>query len=130
VAGAFPTEPELAEFIVGCVALSLPFKCTAGLHEAARHTDPATGFEHHGFLNLLLATHVAGQGGDVGDVAGALSIRSAQELADALRELTAEDAVRVRSAFTAYGTCSIGEPLADLTTLGLVRVPADLPEPA
>jgi hypothetical protein len=130
VAGAFPTESELAGFLLGCVTRALPFKCTAGLHEAARHADPVTGFEHHGFLNILLATHVAGAGGDVGDVVGALSIRSARELADALRPLTPEEAARARSAFTAYGTCSIGEPLADLTALGLVRVPAELPEPA
>ena len=29
-----------------------PFKCTAGLHRAVRHTGE-DGFEHHGFLNVL-----------------------------------------------------------------------------
>jgi len=56
---AFPTVDELAGFIVGCAARKLPFKCTAGLHGAARHTDPLTGFEHHGFLNILAATDAA-----------------------------------------------------------------------
>jgi hypothetical protein len=117
VASAFPTEEELAGFLEGCVARGLPFKCTAGLHEAARHTDKTTGFEHHGFLNVLLATHVAHQGGDV---AAALRVRSGPELADGLRRMTPEAAVAARRAFTAYGTCSITEPLAELTALGLV----------
>ena len=33
----------------------LPFKCTAGLHHAVG-TTTATGFDHHGFLNVLPAT--------------------------------------------------------------------------
>jgi hypothetical protein len=39
-----------------------------------------------------------------------------------LRDLDADaDAViRARAAFTAYGTCSIAEPLADLIRLGLI----------
>jgi hypothetical protein len=121
-ATAFPTEEELAGFIVGCVVRGLPFKCTAGLHEAVRHTDPVTGFEHHGFLNILTATHAACQGGDVAEVAAVLAERSARRLAEELRDLDADpDAViRARAAFTAYGTCSIAEPLADLIRLGLI----------
>jgi hypothetical protein len=120
-AQAFPTEQELAGFIVGCVQRGVPFKCTAGLHEAARHTDPATGFEHHGFLNILTATHTACQGADVAGVAKVLAERSAPRLAQTLRALTPDQVARARSAFTAYGTCSIAEPLAELATLGLVR---------
>jgi len=119
-AQAFPTEEELAGFIVGCVVRGLPFKCTAGLHEAARHTDSATGFEHHGFLNVLTAAHVACQGGDVAEVAAVLAERSARPLADTLRGLNPDDVIRARAAFTAYGTCSIAEPLADLVALGLI----------
>lgn len=121
VAQAFPTEDELAGFIVGCVVRGLPFKCTAGLHEAARHTDPVTGFEHHGFLNVLTATHAACQGGgDVAEVAAVLAERSARQLADTLRVLDPDAVIRARAAFTGYGTCSIAEPLADLVTLGLI----------
>jgi len=43
----------------------VPFKCTAGLHHAVHHTDPATGFVHHGFLNIVAATARAIVGGDV-----------------------------------------------------------------
>lgn len=120
VAQAFPTEEELAGFIVGCVVRGLPFKCTAGLHGAVRHTDPATGFEHHGFLNILTATHAACQGGDVAEVAAVLAERSADRLADVLRDLEPDAVIRARAAFTGYGTCSIAEPLAELVALGLV----------
>lgn len=120
VAAAFPTEQEVAAFIVGCVVRGVPFKCTAGLHGAARHTDPATGFEHHGFLNILAATHAACQGADVAEVAAVLARRSAPRLADTLRGLDLDAVIRARAAFTAYGTCSISEPLAELIRLGLL----------
>jgi hypothetical protein len=124
VAAAFPTEEETAGFIAECAARRLPFKCTAGLHGAARHTDPTTGFEHHGFLNILVAASVADEGGSADAIASALRMRSAPDLADAMRRLTPEAAARTRAAFTGYGTCSIAEPLAELTALGLVTRPA------
>src|SRR6478736_191679 len=61
----FPSVAELASSIDAALDRETPFKCTAGLHDAVRHTDPETGFEHHGFLNVLLATRVALDGGDV-----------------------------------------------------------------
>ena len=51
----FPTPVELAAVICACRDRELPFKLTAGLHHALRHTDPETGFTHHGFLNVLVA---------------------------------------------------------------------------
>jgi len=123
VAGAFPGEDELAGFIAACVARKVPFKCTAGLHGAARHTDPVTGFEHHGFLNILVAAHAAVRGASAGEIAQALRIRSGRELADTLRALTPDDVADTRRAFTAYGTCSIAEPLDELTALGLITRP-------
>ena len=117
---AFPTVDELAAFIVGCTERKLPFKCTAGLHGAARHTDPVTGFEHHGFLNILAATDLALSGADERTVAETLRIRSGHELAEILRPRLND----TRRAFTGYGTCSIEEPLAELTALGLISRPA------
>jgi hypothetical protein len=118
VAEAFPAEAELAAFIVGCVARELAFKCTAGLHEAVRHTDRTTGFEHHGFLNILAATSAATQGADEAAVTSLLAMRSGLDLVASLRMLTPDAITRTRRAFTAYGTCSIAEPLADLIKLG------------
>ena len=57
----FPTPVELAAVICACRDRDLPFKLTAGLHHALRHTDPETGFTHHGFLNVLAAAARGGR---------------------------------------------------------------------
>ena len=54
-ADLYPSEAELADSIRAAVDRDIAFKATAGLHHAIRNTDPHTGFEQHGFLNLLLA---------------------------------------------------------------------------
>ncbi len=120
---AFPGVPELAAFVTGCSRRGLPFKCTAGLHHAVRHTDPATGFTHHGFLNILAATGAAASGEGLTTVSGLLGSHSGEELAKAVVDLTPEQVARTRALFTAYGTCSIAEPLGDLTALGLIEAP-------
>jgi hypothetical protein len=117
---AFPSAEELAAFITGCAARELAFKCTAGLHHAVRYVDPATGFMHHGFLNILLATHFAVQGADVVAVAEVLADHGAEGLAAVAADLTDDQIERTRRTFTGYGTCSVLEPLEDLTELGLV----------
>ncbi|WP_405010807.1 hypothetical protein [Kitasatospora sp. NBC_01539] len=119
-ADAFPSVAELAGFLAGCAERGLPFKCTAGLHHAVRHTDPVTGSVHHGFLNVLLA---AAAGDDRAAAAEALAERSGPLLAKAATELTDTQVRSVRGAFTSFGTCSIDEPLADLADLGLLRPP-------
>ncbi|MFF7459035.1 hypothetical protein [Kitasatospora sp. NPDC008115] len=116
VAGAFPDERELAGFLTGCAQRGLPYKCTAGLHHAVRHTDPATGFEHHGFLNVLLAA----QETDPAAAAEVLAERSGEALAKAVRTLSDRQVTVIRNSFTAFGTCSIAEPLDDLAALGLL----------
>ncbi|MER7703596.1 hypothetical protein ABTX81_11930 [Kitasatospora sp. NPDC097605] len=116
VAGAFPDERELAGFLTGCAQRGLPYKCTAGLHHAVRHTDPATGFEHHGFLNVLLAA----QETDRTAAAEVLAERSGEVLAKAVLSLTDRQVTVIRNSFTAFGTCSIAEPLDDLAALGLL----------
>ncbi|WP_369182653.1 hypothetical protein [Streptomyces sp. Y1] len=115
-AEAFPDEEELAAFLTGCARRGLPYKCTAGLHNAVRHTDPRTGFEHHGFLNVLLAA----QETDPAAAAAVLAERDGEALAKAVRSLTDRQVTVIRNSFTAFGTCSIAEPLADLASLGLL----------
>jgi len=113
-AEAFPSVGELAAFVAGCAERALPYKCTAGLHNAVRHTDPVTGFEHHGFLNVLLAAQAPDRAAEV------LAERSGAVLASAARDLTDIQIARLRRSFTAFGTCSIAEPLDDLAALGLL----------
>ena len=123
-AHAFPDEAELAAFVHGCRVRELPFKVTAGLHNAVRHTDPATGFEHHGYLNLMLATHHAIEGAEPDAVADVLAIRDSAELTAGIGALTLAQRVRMRGYLTSYGSCSIAEPLQDALTLGLLAEPA------
>lgn len=115
-ADLFPTIPELAAAIAAVVAAGVPFKATAGLHHAVRHTDPVTGFEHHGFLNLTLATARAQGGRPLADVAAALASRDDGAVARAALALTPA----VREGFRSFGTCSIREPLHDLAHLDLL----------
>ncbi|MEU3462741.1 hypothetical protein ABZ721_22705 [Streptomyces sp. NPDC006733] len=122
-AAAFPDAAELAGAIVTCAGRGLPFKCTAGLHHALRHTDPVTGFEHHGFLNVLLATAAALDGADGDAVAALLAERAAESVRDRVERLGADGIARVRATFTSVGSCSVHEPVADLTALGLLTAP-------
>lgn len=116
-AGAFPTGPVLAAAIGTAVRGGVEFKCTAGLHNAVAHLDPATGFAHHGFLNVLLAVHAAQTGYAIEDQ---VTASEPDELARRLRALSPEAVGAIRAQFRSIGSCSIDEPLADLQTLGLV----------
>lgn len=131
---AFPTAPEIARFIARCVALSLPFKATAGLHHPMRAayrltyaSDAPTG-TMFGFLNVLLATAFVCDG--VGESDAVEILETTDPAAFHFdddgaewrgRRLTnaqlAETRVRcVRS----FGSCSFEEPVADLRTLSLL----------
>ena len=117
-ATAFPGTGQLAAAIDAAVAAGVRFKCTAGLHNAVAHDDPATGFAHHGFLNVLLAVHAA-QTGRCGS-ADLLASRDGEALADRARDLPAAEVAAVRAQFASIGSCSILEPLTDLIELKLV----------
>lgn len=119
-ASLFPTARQLGGFISGCASRAVAFKATACLHHALCNTDAATGFRHHGFLNLLLAACRAGEGADEGDVTAALSAEGPETVVAELRGLSAEQAERARELFTSYGSCSTSEPIEDLVALGLL----------
>jgi hypothetical protein len=120
---AFRSEAELARPIVMCAAERLQFKCTAGLHNAVRHRDPDTLFEHHGFLNIALAARVAANTGNEGAVRDTLAERDPDVIGERTRSLTGADIIATRALFGSFGTCSIAEPLDDLMALGLLAVP-------
>ncbi|GAA1481399.1 hypothetical protein GCM10009624_18390 [Gordonia sinesedis] len=122
-ADAYPDEAELAAAIDAVTGLGIAFKATAGLHHAVRNTDPATGFDQHGFLNVLLATHLAAGGADRAELIAVLADRDGGRIADRLGSLRPADVAALRTRFLSFGTCSIAEPLADLTALGLTSRP-------
>ncbi|NUT17551.1 MAG: hypothetical protein HOV77_00010 [Hamadaea sp.] len=111
----FPTPMELAAVICACRDRALPFKLTAGLHHAVRHTDPETGFVHHGFLNVLAGACAAAEGAEVADVAAVIGTTQPLTLMEAARTRRQTE----RPLWVGYGTCSIAEPLEDLVQLGL-----------
>jgi hypothetical protein len=115
----FPGEAALAAALWAVTEARAPFKCTAGLHHAVRHAASDTGFEHHGFLNVLLAVAAAMEGGEPDDVAAVLANQDAEDVAAEVSGLGAAEAVMVRSLFASFGTCSTDEPVADLAALGL-----------
>lgn len=119
-AAAFPTEDDLAAAILACASRGVPFKCTAGLHHAVRHTGPGTGFEHHGFLNVLSATAAALDGASHAAVAGLLAERDVETVASRARDLDDGGLTAVRHIFASIGSRSVGEPLDDLLALGLL----------
>ena len=119
VASAHPSETELAEVLHATVDQHATAKLTAGLHRAVRHTQPETGFEQHGFLNVLVAIHRLLEGVTADDVVTILSERRAAVLVDVIRTWTEGDFAAVRSRFQSFGSCSVADPHHDLVELGL-----------
>jgi hypothetical protein len=119
-ADAFPRSAELATCIDAALDRELRFKCTAGLHRAVRHRDAATGFEHHGFLNVLAATRAALDGTPVDDVAALLERTDPAQVVSVLDDAGPEGLTSARRWFRSFGSCSVREPLDDLRELGLV----------
>jgi hypothetical protein len=121
-AAAFPSEIEVASFVVCCRDAGVPFKATAGLHHPIRQTDPATGIEAHGFLNLLVAAALAMRDHhDVDAVAELLAQRDTGAVLGRVSELDDETVRRLRARMlVSYGSCSLAEPIDDLRGLGLL----------
>jgi hypothetical protein len=119
-AEAFPSEEVVATVISDAVAVGAPLKFTAGLHHAVRFTDETTGFEHHGFLNLLVATARAARGADLAPLVEVLQERRPESLVAMFRELDDRDLDSARRGFVSFGCCGVEDPIRDLAALGLI----------
>ena len=113
----FPTPVELAAVICACRDRQLPFTFAAGGWHALRHTDPETGFTHHGFLNVLVATGDAAEGGEVADVAESLGATHPVPLVEPARARRDQP----RPLWVGFGAPSVLEPLTELIRLGLIN---------
>jgi hypothetical protein len=128
-ASAFPSSEQLAGFIQQCVQLDLGFKLTAGLHHPLPTIDSHTGARMHGFLNVIAATTL-----------GLSEDLSRREIEDLLNEedpsgfnfkrdsfawrdhkATVDDIENARALFFTFGSCSVREPLDDLSAIGLLE---------
>lgn len=95
---------------------------------AVRHTDPATGFEHHGLLNVICAVHAATGSSVRGtDVADIFAAHDAEPLVDIVHGMDAEDARRVRSTFASFGCCGVTDPVDDLVSRRLLAHSEEIP---
>ncbi len=133
-AGAFPTAEQLARFFAECARHDVTFKATAGLHHAMRGRypltyDPASSRgTMFGFLNVFLAALFARDGLGVAETAALLEERDASAFTFTAsgvnwrgRALSADAIHRARaSTATSFGSCSFAEPVADLSSLGLL----------
>jgi hypothetical protein len=131
-ADAFPSPEELAAFVIAAAREGVPFKATAGLHHPVRRLDPETGFTMHGFLNILVACALAVGRTNGAAVLEAIADEDAAAFAfeeDALtwrgRRFEAQEIAAVREhAFVGYGSCSVAEPVEDLTAMAVLPKPA------
>lgn len=125
-ASAFPDVAQVAAFLRAAAAAEVPFKATAGLHHPIRRREEASGFEMHGFLNLLAGAVLAED--EDADVEGALADREAGNFsvgAGGLRwrghDWDVADIERLRARFVSYGSCSFEEPVRDLQALNILE---------
>ncbi len=116
-AESVPSIDVVNDFIAVAGTLDVPFKATTGLHTAVRGTDPETGFTHHGFLNILVATARSLSGKEV---RAALASTDGPALAEEASALSDDAANAVRDVFASYGSCSLQDPVAELEGLGLL----------
>lgn len=106
-----PSVDEIALYLARAARASVPFKATAGLHEAVRRADA------HGFLNILVATSRALSGGDIAE---ALAMTDGRVLAEEALRLSGDQVVATRWLFHSYGSCDTERPIADARELGLL----------
>jgi hypothetical protein len=69
----------------------------------------------------LLATDAVAQEAADAEVRALLAERDATAVADRVRSLGAERVSTARAGFLSFGTCSITDPLTELTELGLIE---------
>ena len=133
-AGAFPDADQLARFVRACVAHDVIFKATAGLHHALRGNypltyDPASDRgTMFGFVNVFVAALFVREGLDEAAMRALLEERDAANFAFNSSGVTwrgrtvSAAAIRSARADTAvsFGSCSFTEPVADLSSLGLL----------
>lgn len=134
-ADAFPSSFELARFLTAAARSGIALKATAGLHHPlcgrfrlTYEADSPHG-RMFGFLTVFLAAAFA-RGGqlDTRELVPLLETTSADELAfdDEVarwrdQAIHRDQIVLARSHFArSYGSCSFGEPIEDLQTLGLL----------
>lgn len=135
IAGAFPTPKAIAEILIACRQVEVPFKATAGLHHPVRGEHALT-YEKgsarctmHGFLNVFVAgCFVWAKGFEAHGAEELLHETEAKAFICTDQGLTWRNHVlditeiaRAREAFAlSFGSCSFDEPVEDLKKAGML----------
>ncbi|MDL5154716.1 hypothetical protein [Actinomycetospora termitidis] len=128
-AGVFPGVTDVSRFLAVVAAAGRSFTASIGLQSAVRHVDPDTGFDHHGWLNLLVAVtrglRAAPDEGEVTDelldtVRDALDTTDAAALAREVAEVDERTAGQVRAHLSSLGSTAPADQGAEMARLGLV----------
>ena len=132
VAEAFPAPDAVVGILQQLIERRILFKATAGLHHPLRSVHPYTYLPGsssglmHGFINLLCATAILEEGGEVAESVHVLNEQDPAAWhmnSDAIRwhtrSFSIEQLRTVReTSLTSIGSCSFIEPMHDLETLG------------
>ncbi|HJQ21490.1 MAG TPA: hypothetical protein VJ867_14165 [Gemmatimonadaceae bacterium] len=129
----FPASANIVRFARACIAGSVAFKATAGLHHSFREEYPLTYAPDaargtmFGFLNVLLCVTALCDGVSNADAVALLEECDARSVTfgdDGVRwrgrHLSHDALARARESMTAFGSCSFREPVAELRSLGLL----------
>ena len=123
----FPSPAQVAFAVENSVNFAVPFKATAGLHEAIRYEDKSLAVMRHGFLNVFGAAVLChARGLDEARVLEIIEERdgaqfsfsdetfSWRDISATTAEITSARELVARS----YGSCSFEEPKDALRKLG------------
>ncbi|NMO90114.1 hypothetical protein HH311_09990 [Actinomycetospora sp. TBRC 11914] len=132
-AGAFPGVTDVSRFLAVVAAAGRSFTASIGLQGAVRHVDPDTGFDHHGWLNLMVAVTralravppAAAGGPDDGGPSGA-EVPGSEPPAEASVEPPPELVEAVRGALDATDADALAAEVADVDQATAARVRAHL----
>lgn len=112
-----PTVDRIAETLLACVARGVRLKAIGGLSSPFRSQAPGAGGMRHGFVNLLAAASAAATGASRSELAAILGTVEGTDD----QGLLARVDQRARDVVVSIGVCSLAEPIAKLTELGLLR---------
>ncbi len=126
---AIPSVDQLADFVLRCAELRLPFKATAGLHHPIRASYPLTyeadapSAVMHGFINLFLAAAFAWAGRQEIQLLLGETDPCAFHFDEQAHwrdwSLSTDQVIEARRDFAhSFGSCSFTEPVETLRELG------------
>lgn len=135
VAEAIPSSNAVAAWLTMCASKRVRLKATAGLHHAIRgeqrltYESQSATAHMHGFVNLFLAATAAYHDDDDAAVSEILSDedhRNFDASESALlwrgRRFSTEEIREMRRDFLAgFGSCSFGEPMQELRSMGWIK---------